>query len=315
MRAPILKADTDAIRRAADILHAGGLVAVPTETVYGLAADAANPEAVARLYAAKGRPRFNPLIAHVNGPEMARREGVIEGAAAYAAGFYWPGPLTLVLPVAATSQVCELARAGLSTLALRHPSHSVAHDLISHFGRPLVAPSANLSGRISPVTARDVEADLGDRIDLILDGGRCPVGIESTIVSFADDPPALLRPGGIDAETLERFLGITLQRPGDHPDAPRAPGQSARHYAPNARLRLNAAAAAPGEVLLGFGPVEGASFNLSERGDLVTAAANLFSMLRLLDLAHSAIAVSPIPEKGLGVAINDRLRRAATVLQ
>ena len=311
MTAPVHKATPDAIAEAADILRRGGLVAVPTETVYGLAVDAANPDAVARLYEVKGRPRFNPLIAHVNGPEMAKREAVLEGSAAFAAGFYWPGPLTLVLPAASTGRVCDLARAGLDTIALRHPSHSVAHDLVTVFGGPLVAPSANPSGRISPVTARDVAADLGDGIDLILDGGRCPVGIESTIVSFVGDPPELLRPGGLDPAALERFLSVSLARPGDETASPRAPGQLARHYAPNAQLRLNAVSAQADEVLLGFGPVVGASANLSPRGNLAEAAANLFAMLRWLDGRHERIAISPIPQEGLGEAINDRLRRAA----
>jgi L-threonylcarbamoyladenylate synthase len=311
MTAPIEKATPDAIARAADILRGGGLVAVPTETVYGLAADATNAQAVARLYEVKGRPQFNPLIAHVNGPDMARREAMLDGLAGFAAGFYWPGPLTLVLPVAPGGTVCELARAGLETIALRHPSHSVAHDLITAFGGPLVAPSANPSGQISPVMASDVAGDLGDKIDLILDGGRCPVGIESTIVSFASDPPALLRPGGLDTVALERFLGITLARPGADPDAPRAPGQLARHYAPRALLRLDAVSAHEGEALLGFGPVPGAVANLSPSANLAEAAANLFAMLRWLDRRHDRIAVTPIPRHGLGEAINDRLRRAA----
>lgn len=311
MTAPVRKASPEAIAEAADILRRGGLVAMPTETVYGLAADAANPEAVARLYEVKGRPRFNPLIAHVNGPEMARREAVLDGLPAFAAGFYWPGPLTLVLPAAPGATVCDLARAGLDTVALRHPSHSVAHDLITVLGGPLVAPSANLSGRLSPVTPADVAGDLGDRIDLILDGGRCPVGVESTILSFAGGPPMLLRPGGLDAAAIERFLGVRLERPDTQGEAPRAPGQLLRHYAPNARLRLNAISPQEGEAMLGFGPVPHADANLSPTGNLQEAAANLFMMLRWLDRRHDRIAVSPIPDQGLGEAINDRLQRAA----
>lgn len=311
MAAPIVRAGYDAIDEAVRILRGGGLVAMPTETVYGLAADAANPDAVARLYDAKARPRFNPLIAHVNGPDMARREARLDGAAAYLAGFYWPGPLTLVLPAAATACTCDLARAGLDTIALRHPGHTVAHDLITAFGGPLVAPSANRSGRISPVTAREVAAELSDRVDLILDGGRCPVGIESTILDMTGADPLLLRPGGLDPEALERFVGKAFIRPSSDPDAPRAPGQMSRHYAPDATLRLDALEASPGEALLGFGPVSGATLNLSPGGDLREAAANLFTMLRRLDAVHGQIAVSPIPRTGLGEAINDRLARAA----
>lgn len=310
MPAPIVKATPQQIGEAADILKRGGLVAMPTETVYGLAADAANADAVARLYEAKGRPRFNPLIAHVSSMAMAARQGKLEGGAASLARAYWPGPLTLVVPVCETATVCDLARAGLDTIALRHPSHSVAHDLIAWFGGPLVAPSANLSGRVSPVTAAQVAADLGDRIDLILDGGRCPFGVESTVVSFAGAEPALLRPGAIETETLEKALGRPLVRPVPDPDAPHSPGQLSRHYAPNAILRLNASETLPWEALLGFGPVR-ATLNLSPRGSLREAAANLFTMLRQLDAEYDRIAVSTIPEEGLGEAINDRLRRAA----
>jgi len=309
-RAPILKATPESIARAASILRDGGLVAIPTETVYGLAADAGNARAVARLYEVKGRPRFNPLIAHVSGPDMAAREARLEGMAAFAAGFYWPGPLSLVLPVLEGATVCALARAGLPTLALRHPSHSVAHDLINALGRPLVAPSANLSGRISPVTAAAVADELGASIDLILDGGRCPVGVESTVVSFAGETPALLRPGGTETAALERFLGVGLARPGDDRETPGSPGQLARHYAPRASLRLNADWPGEGEAFLGFGPIAATS-NLSVKGDLAEAAANLFPMLRELDREFGQIAVAPIPGHGLGEAINDRLTRAA----
>lgn len=312
MSAPVRKATPEAIAEAADILRRGGLVAMPTETVYGLAADATNPDAVARLYEVKARPRFNPLIAHVNGPKMARREAVMDGPGGFCAGFYWPGPLTLVLPVSDHATVCDLARAGLDTIALRHPSHTVAHDLITAFGGPLVAPSANLSGRLSPVMPADVTADLGESIDLILDGGRCPVGVESTIVSFMGDSPMLLRPGGLDTAALERFLGAELKRrPEGAGETPRAPGQLSRHYAPNAVLRLDATSPKAGEAMLGFGPVAQADVNLSVSGNLAEAAANLFTMLRWLDRRHDQIAVSPIPRHGLGEAINDRLLRAA----
>lgn len=310
MSAPIVPPSEAALARAVDILRAGGLVAMPTETVYGLACDAANPQAVARLYETKGRPRFNPLIAHVAGLAMAAREADLSPLAERLAGFYWPGPLTLVAPVRADGHICDLARAGLDTVALRHPAHGVAHDLITAFGGPLVAPSANRSGRISPVTAHDVAEELGDRIDLILDGGRCALGLESTVVGLAGAAPVLLRPGGLAREAIERFMGCELATPGPTTQ-PASPGQLARHYAPDAVLRLEARTAGEGEILVGFGPVEG-DVSLSRSGDLREAAANLFPTLRRLDRTHKRIAIAPIPETGLGEAINDRLRRAAT---
>jgi len=309
MPALALQPTPDGIKMAVEILDQGGLVAVPTETVYGLAADAANAEAVARLYDVKGRPSFNPLIAHVNGPEMAAREGDISGAASFCAGFYWPGPLTLVVPVANGGTVCDLARAGLGTIALRHPSHSVAHDIITGLGRPIVAPSANRSGRISPVTPQDVYEELGDSIDAIMDGGRCPVGVESTVVAFTRPEPTLLRPGGLERDVLETFLGAPLADP-EKGSAPASPGQLKRHYAPNARLRLDARGPEDGEVFVGFGDVTG-DYTLSQNGVLKEAAANLFPLLRFLDRNHERIAICPIPRHGLGEALNDRLRRAA----
>ncbi len=311
MTAPILEPDDSAIARAADALRAGGLVAIPTETVYGLGCDASHGEAVARLYAAKGRPSFNPLIAHVADVEMAQREGRWSDAAAALVDAFWPGPLTLVLPVAeGGGSVSDLARAGLSTIALRQPDHSVAQRLIAAFGGPLVAPSANPSGRISPTSAAHVAADIGEHVDLILDGGACRVGLESTIVSLVGERPALLRPGGLDPAEIEAVLGESLQQGGDSADAPSSPGQLLRHYAPRAALRLNAEEASEGEVLLGFGPAATRP-NLSASGSLTEAAANLFTMLRKLDETADRIAVAPIPETGLGLAINDRLRRAA----
>lgn len=310
MGANIVRATPQAIEEAAGILSRGGLVAVPTETVYGLAGDAANPEAVARIYEVKGRPRFNPLIAHVNGPEMAAREGVLDGKAAYCAGFYWPGPLTLVVPARQTGQTCDLARAGLTSIALRHPSHSVAHDLITTLGRPIVAPSANRSGRISPVTAQDVAEELGEGVDMILDGGRCPLGLESTIVSFLTDPPQLLRPGGLARDEIERFLGTPLAAPAPAGSNPTAPGQMLRHYAPEARLRLDVMTPEPDEVYVGFSTIKG-DYSLSTGGVLREAAANLYPLLRYLDRHHDRIAICPIPRHGLGEAINDRLWRAA----
>ncbi len=310
MPCPVLPADPDAIVRAADILRGGGLVAMPTETVYGLACNAANPEAVARLYAAKGRPHFNPLIAHIASPDMAKREALFSDDALATAGSFWPGPLTLVLPIAPSHTVCDLAHAGLDTIALRWPAHPVADALIRAFGGPLVAPSANLSGHVSPTRAEHVAADLGDRIDLILDGGPCERGIESTILSFAGPDPLLLRSGAFDTQDLANFLEGRLHRPAKD-SAIAAPGALASHYAPKAALRLNAAAPEPGEGWLGFGPGPGGGLNLSPSGDLIEAASKLFTMLRALDARFTRIAVAPIPQDGLGEAINDRLTRAA----
>lgn len=312
MTAPVLKPDSGALERAVMVLRAGGLVAMPTETVYGLACDASNGEAVARLYAAKGRPSFNPLIAHVAPGEMDQREARWDGRAASLVASYWPGPLTVVLPFAReTGTVSELARAGLDSIGLRQPSHPVALELIAAFGGPLVAPSANPSGRISPTTAAHVAADLGDKVDLILDGGPCEVGLESTIVSFLGSRAALLRPGGLDPGVIEKHLGERLLTGQDSPEAPSSPGQLLRHYSPRAALRLDADGPREGEVFLGFGTKKGAR-NLSPKANLAEAAANLFTMLRELDASASAIAVAPIPREGLGLAINDRLKRAAT---
>lgn len=284
---------------------------MPTETVYGLAADASNADAVARLYEIKQRPQFNPLIAHVNSPQMAALQGELTGNAPYLAGFYWPGALTLVVPVTPACGVCDLARAGLDTVAMRHPSHSVAHDLISLVGRPLVAPSANMSGRLSPVTAQDVAEELGDKVDLVLDGGRSPIGIESTVVSCVGPHTTLLRPGGVPRDAIERFLGEPLHAPATgNGSAPASPGMMERHYAPRAQLRLNAEGPELNEVFVGFGPMA-AQYSLSQNGDLKEAAATLFPLLRLLERTHDRIAIAPIPETGLGEAINDRLRRAA----
>ena len=310
MTATIVPPTPDILARAADILRIGGLVAMPTETVYGLACDAANPDAVAGLYEAKGRPRFNPLIAHVASQAMAEREAVFTPLARKAAERFWPGPLTIVLPVAPTASVCDLARAGLDTVALRRPVHPVAQALLDAFGGPLVAPSANKSGHVSPTTPEHVRTDLANRIAMILDGGPCAIGIESTIVDFTGDTPVLLRAGALETAQLEKCLGVTLARPGDDTGIT-APGQLKSHYAPRATLRLNAATPMSGEGYLGFGdhcPREG---NLSPTGDLAEAAANLFAMLRALDDRYERIAVAPIPHTGLGEAINDRLERAA----
>jgi L-threonylcarbamoyladenylate synthase len=315
-----------AIAEAARVLAAGGLVAFPTETVYGLGADAGNGEAIARLYAAKGRPAFNPLIAHVASAAAARKLARFDAAADRLATAFWPGPLTLVLPKTADCPVADLASAGLDSIAVRLPQHPVAQKLLNAFGGAVVAPSANRSGHVSPTTAAHVLADLGGRIDLIVDGGATPVGLESTIVACLGESigaPALLRPGGVPRAAIEKVLGRPLAeaRPEAARDdpAPRAPGMLASHYAPRTPLRLDVKSVETGEALLAFGPALAARaadavkvLNLSARGDPIEAAANLFSHLRALDAAAAkAIAVMPIPHDGLGEAINDRLRRAA----
>jgi L-threonylcarbamoyladenylate synthase len=315
-----MHADANAIAEAARILRAGGLVAFPTETVYGLGADATNAAAVARLYAAKGRPKFNPLIVHVADLAAAQRLGKFDAAASTLAAAFWPGPLTLVLPKTDDCPVAELATAGLDTIAVRVPDHPVAHALIEATGRPLVAPSANRSGHVSPTTAAHVLADLRGRIDLILDAGPTRVGVESTIVACLSLGPVLLRAGGVARAAIEDVLSTPLGEPARaHARAPQAPGMLASHYAPATRLRLDASTVAPHEALLAFGPSlpPGAAqavavVNLSPTGDLVEAAANLFAHLRTLDRAGArAIAAMPVPRNGLGEAINDRLARAA----
>ena len=321
----VIKADQAAVAAAARCLAEGSLLAFPTETVYGLGADATNGAAVARLYAAKGRPAFNPLIAHVTDAAAAQALARFDADAARLAAAFWPGPLTLVLPKSQTCTVSELATAGLDSIAVRVPHHAVAQDLLAAFGRPVVAPSANRSGHVSPTTAAHVLGDLSGRVDLIVDGGPTPVGVESTIVAClgqAFGGPALLRPGGVPREAIEKLLGRPLaQAPAGIAieDAPLAPGMLASHYAPRTRMRLETDHVEPGEALLAFGPaaVKGADkaakmLNLSARGDLIEAAANLFSHLRALDAAKATmIAVMPLPHDGLGEAINDRLQRAA----
>jgi len=317
---PILPAGEAAVAAAARVLAEGGLVAFPTETVYGLGTDATNADAVARLYRAKGRPSFNPLIAHVGDLDAARKIARFDATATVLAQAFWPGPLTLVLPKAANCAVAELATAGLETIAIRIPAHPLAREILRAFGRPVVAPSANLSGHVSPTTAAHVHSDLAGRIDLIVDGGPVEVGVESTIVGCLD-ALTLLRPGGLPREAIERVLGRQLLAPstdGDHA-RPLAPGMLASHYAPRTPLRLDALDIEADEALLAFGPapVLGAAgaaavMNLSARGDLEEAAANLFGYLRELDASGaSTIAVMPVPHHGLGEAINDRLRRAA----
>ena len=295
------------IARAAQTILDGGLVAFPTETVYGLGADATQDHAVAKIYAAKGRPQFNPLISHVVDVEAAFALGEFSADALKLAARFWPGPLTLVVPRRDDCHVSLLASAGLPSLALRVPAHPVALELLRAVGRPMVAPSANPSGRISPTTAAHVRAGLSP--DLILDGGACAVGVESTVVSFLDRP-RLLRPGGMARAVIEEALGVYLEG-AETGAALHGPGQLESHYAPHAEMRLNAAQAMDDELYLGFG-ASGGAHNLSPSGDLVEAAANLFRMLHELDaLKPKRIAVAPIPEIGLGEAKNDRLKRAA----
>ncbi len=294
-----LTGDEAGIAYAVSILRAGGIVALPTETVYGLAADAANPQAVARVFAAKDRPVFNPLIAHVSGAGMAAELVTIEPLAALLMARFWPGPLTLVLPVLADAPVAALARAGLPTLAVRAPAHTVAQAVIAGLGRAVVAPSANRSGGLSPTRAEHVTLDAP-----VLDGGPCRWGVESTIIGVSGGAATLLRPGAIAADAL----GTPLAAPGA---GIVAPGQMASHYAPAQPVRLNATEAGADEYLLGFGDVHGDA-TLSAKGDLVEAAARLFDLLHFAQATGRAgIAVAPIPEHGIGVAINDRLRRAA----
>ncbi len=301
----------DDVERAVEALRAGALVILPTETVYGLAADAANPDAIARLYQAKGRPRFNPLIAHVTDRKMAERVAPLAPLAATLADAFWPGPLTLVVPIGDGGSVCELARAGLYTVALRAPAHPLAQAMIASFGRPVCAPSANRSGRPSPTTFADAMEETGAAAAAALDGGPCAVGLESTVIAIAGGDARLLRPGGLERSAIEALVGPLA--PGGK-EAHRSPGRLAVHYAPNAPVRLNAEAPREGEAWLSFG-VRGEgplTFDLSPSGDLREAAANLFAALRAADrLNPAAIAVSPIPDADLGEAINDRLKRAA----
>lgn len=301
--------------QAAQCLARGGLVAFPTETVYGLGADATNGQAVARLYEAKGRPSFNPLIAHVPDLESARKLAIFNADAEALAAAFWPGPLTLVLPRRPDCPVSDLAIAGLETIAIRVPNHALASAILRAFGKPVVAPSANISGHVSPTTAAHVLEDLDEKVDLIVDGGPAAVGIESTIVACLDQP-MILRPGGLSRGDIAGALGRGLaQAIETNNETPLAPGMLESHYAPRTRLRLNAACVKPGEALLAFGPpLPGATaiLNLSEQGDIAEAAANLFGHLRRLDAMRApTICVMRIPSAGLGEAINDRLRRAA----
>lgn len=303
-----LKFDPHGIARAAELLSSGQLVAFPTETVYGLGADARDGDAVARVYAAKGRPSFNPLIAHLADADLARSYVQWSDMAEILATAFWPGPLTLVLPLKPGHGLSTLVTAGLDTVALRVPAHPAACTLLGTFGGPVAAPSANPSGRISPTTAAHVMAGLAGRIAAVLDDGPCDVGLESTIIGLAGPAPSLLRAGGLPQEAVEAALGVPLSIASGAKVS--APGQLASHYAPRARVRLNATSAQAKEVMLGFGPVDGV-LNLSRSGDLVEAASHLFDHLHQLDAMERPIAVAPVPDHGLGRAINDRLRRAA----
>lgn len=307
-----------AVVRASAALERGKLVGMPTETVYGLAADAGNATAVARVFLAKGRPRFNPLIVHVADPDAVLAIGEFGDGALKLAAAFWPGPLTLVVPKRSDAPVADLALGGLTSVAIRVPAHPVARALLQAFGRPLVAPSANRSGHVSATTATHVAADLGNEVDVILDAGPSIIGLESTIVGFVGARPSLLRAGAIARASLEEVLGMRLASPVENADAPQAPGMLASHYAPSARVRLNATRVEPGEALLAFGRTlpsgaadAAAVINLSGAGDLTEAATRFFSALRELDTLAATIAVAPIPAEGLGEAINDRLRRAA----
>jgi len=305
-------ADSAAISAAAALIRDGRLVAFPTETVYGLGADATNGKAVAAIFAAKGRPRFNPLIVHVKNIEQAAEFAEFSPIAKRLAEAFWPGALTLVLARRKDCRLSLLVSAGLDTLAVRTPSHAVAARLIAEAGVPIAAPSANASGKVSATTANHVAAELGSKVDLILDGGPTPLGIESTVIGFENDRPVLLRPGAVARDAIEAITGPLASR---LIGPITSPGQLASHYAPHAPLRLNAGTVGSREVLLAFGPTVPTggrvTLNLSPNGDLAEAAANLFAMLRTLDADGAPIAVMPIPALGLGEAINDRLMRAA----
>ena len=314
----LLAADPPGLRAAAGILRDGGLVALPTETVYGLAADACRDTAVAAIFAAKGRPRFNPLIVHLAELAQIDRFAVLTPLAQRLAKVFWPGPLTLVLPLRAGGGLSPLVTAGLPSVAIRLPAHPVARALLAEFGGPVAAPSANPSGRISPVTAAHVIAGLSGQIDAVIDAGPCTVGLESTIVDATGTRPRLLRAGGVAIEDIAAVVGqpVAMAAAGaiTAPSRITAPGQLASHYAPRGRVRLEVTHPEPGEIWVGFGPCTGAALSLSETGNLTEAAARLFHVLHDADAKAGdtgTIAFAPVPDTGLGRAINDRLRRAA----
>ncbi|MFD2262469.1 L-threonylcarbamoyladenylate synthase [Lacibacterium aquatile] len=314
---PILSPTPENITEAARHLISGGLVGMPTETVYGLAADATNGRAVAQIYELKGRPAFNPLIIHVADVAAAEKLAVLDERAQFLARRLWPGALTLVLPRRADSFISGLATAGLDTIAIRIPDHGVALDLLRTVNRPLAAPSANLSGHLSPSLPGHVALEFGNQLGIILDGGPCRVGLESTVLDLTGPLATILRPGGITRETIEASIGPVSAANPHIPESPKSPGMLASHYAPSLPLRLDWTHPGEKEALLAFGPLIPEGFatvlNLSETGDLHEAAANLFAYLHALDTPeHSGIAVMPVPNQGLGIAINDRLKRAAT---
>ena len=319
----VTDAGMSSVLEAASVLQRGGLVAFPTETVYGLGADATNPLAVAKLFAAKGRPSFNPLISHVIDQSAAESLGNFNTHAKILARAFWPGPLTIVVPKLSDCNVCDLALSGLQTIAIRVPFHPVSRALIEALSGPIVAPSANLSGRVSPTRSEHVFHDLFGRIDQIIEGGSAEIGVESTIVSCFNDVVQILRPGGVSTDSIHAIVGGALTHKSNRifdAGAPLAPGMLASHYAPNARVRLNADVISDGEALLGFGKSGTKNahkaqkqLNLSPSANLLEAAANLFQYLRILDTPEiNMIAVSPIPNVGIGEAINDRLQRAAS---
>lgn len=311
-KSPVRPADAAAVREAAILLRAGKLVAFPTETVYGLGGDATNDHAVADIFSAKERPRFNPLIVHVPSLERAEQYSEFNDLARKLAASFWPGALTLVLPRCPDCLLSQLVSAGLDTVALRVPVHPVAQELLAEFGRPIAAPSANASGRISATTAEHVHRSLGGNVELILDAGPTTLGLESTVVGFDAETPVLLRPGAISRKDIEEIVGRLKDSASV---GVRSPGQLASHYAPRVSMRLNADSVCQDEALLAFGPTipPGAKVivNLSEKGDIKEAAVNLFAHLHTLDATGLPIAVMPIPRDGLGEAINDRLVRAA----
>jgi L-threonylcarbamoyladenylate synthase len=305
--------DVSTIDIACAALNTGALVGLPTETVYGLAADATNARAIAAIYEAKGRPKFNPLISHVSSLMDAKLQGTFSPLAEKLAKAFWPGPLTLVVPRQSNATVCDLACAGLDTIALRVPAHPLALELLKAFGRPLAAPSANISGKPSPTNAAHVREEMGDKVALVLDGGPSKVGLESAVVAIVDERATLLRQGGLTREELEAIAGPLLAPSDNDFAAPASPGMVLRHYAPKAPVLLNQHCVSTGGALIGFGPVEGdPNLNLSRSGDVREAAANLFAYLRAADaLSPTVIGIAPIPFQGLGAAINDRLERAA----
>lgn len=308
----ILPINTESIEQAARAIRAGDLVALPTETVYGLGADATNDTAVAKIYEAKGRPKFNPLIVHFPDVESVQQVADLSPLAKRLAARFWPGAISFVLPRRTSSALSRLVSAGLPTVAARVPSHEGARQFLRAAGVPVAAPSANRSGRISPTQAIHVAEDLGDRVSIILDGGACTVGVESTVIDLTTETPTILRPGGVTQEEIELALNRNIAVASSNEDSPKSPGMLLRHYAPGLPVRLNAENPQDGEAYLGFGRAPGANRNLSDGGDLVEAAANLFAYLHELDNPQwRGIAIAPIPEEGLGRAINDRLRRAA----